>query len=117
MKEKVKKFLSNNFLSIPIYISLACIGIWNSMLALIAYAVVMHILLLLLVIGLYYPIITKPPIAGFSIRKVLFMIIYTSITIAILVITEHWYVLCVSILTTFLGFVHLYDLTKNISTK
>ena len=117
MREKVRKFLSNNFINIPMFISLACIGIWDSMTALIIYAVIMHILLLLLVIALYYPIITKPPIVRFSIKRVLFMTICTFITIIILVMTKHWYILCVAMLTIFLGFVHLYDLTKGKFTK
>ena len=117
MKEKVGKFLSTNSLSIPIYTSLACIGVWDSITALIVYTVIMHILLLLFIIALYYPIIAKSPITGSLIRKIMFMTIYTSITIVILVITKHWYVLCVSMLTIFLGFVHLYDLTKGESTK
>lgn len=117
MKERVKNFLSNNSINIPVYISLACIGIWNSTIALVVYAVIMHILLLLFIIALYYPIITKQPITGFSAKRVLFMVTHISITIIILVVTKHWYILCISMLSAFLGFVHMYDLIKNISVN
>lgn len=113
MKEKVKKFLDAHFIAIPIYISLACIGIWNSIIALIIYAVIIHILLLLFIVGLYHPnVITLS--SSSPIKKALFMAIYTSVTIIILSITKHWYVLCASLSCTFLAFVHLYDEIKNI---
>ena len=111
MKEKVRKFLTTNFVNIPIYISLVCIAIWDSTLALIIYATIIHVSLLLLTLGLYYPDIIKPITKPWA-RRVLFMVIHTFITVTILVVTEHWYVLCIFSCCMFLAFVHMYDMTK-----
>ena len=116
MKEKVKKFLSNNFISISMYISLACIAIWNSTLALVIYATIIHVSLLLLTLGLYYPDIIKP-ITKPRAKKILFRAIYTFIAVTILVITKHWYILCVYLCCVFLAFVYMYDWAENTSIK
>ena len=110
MKEKVRKFLSNNCILIPIYITLTYIGIWDSTIALVIYAVIIHLLLLSLIIGLWDLESVK-----LQSRNILHRILHTLVIVAILVITKHWYVLCVSLLYIFLMFVYVYDEWKIVS--
>lgn len=118
MREKVGKFLKDNMITMPMYISLLCIGIWDSITALIVYAIIIHVLLLFFFIGLYNSSFVKLATnTEITTKNLLFTVIRTIVIITILAITEHWYLLCISIFCMFLIFVHLYDMKKDLLTE
>lgn len=96
-----------------VYILLACIGIWDSTVALILYTIGLFVSLLLVCVGLYYFIIFKLPSNKPTIKQFLFLIMNTFIIIIVLSMTEHWYVLYMSLLYIFLICIHLYYCKKN----
>lgn len=110
MRKKVGKFLKDNFVAIIVYTSLVCVGIWDSTIALVIYSTVIHICVLLLVICLYYPELIENKGNSGVLRKVSYRIAETIGIMAILVMTGHWYTLCVSVFCIFLSLVHLYDI-------
>ena len=120
-EKKIKNFLSNNCVTIPMFISLACIAIWNSTVALVIYTAIMHFLLLFLIIGLYRPdVVRNPPDTiknKSSIKRILSVAAHTFVVTIILVITEHWYTLCISLSCIFLVSVYLHDWAKDASAE
>lgn len=112
MKKKVKKFLRNNYVVIPIYITLICVGVWDSILALVIYAIIVHTLLLGFIVGLWFLEDVNLPS-----KSTLRTVIQTLTIVVVLTITEHWYMLCVSLLYIFMAFVYIHDEWKKSSHK
>ena len=104
MKERLAYLLVEYSIQITIYIALLFIYTADSMIALVIYSSIVHILTILLVIGLYAPNSIK---VG-KIRP-LFRLIEFIIIIAILVISEHWYTLGVSCFLMLLASAYMFD--------
>ena len=111
MKKIVGKFLKNNNITIMMWISILFIGTTDSIIPLIIYSVIIHALTLILIYGLYVDGIVLFPerLYRHTFLLFLFRIIESLVLLTVLILSKHWYTLCISLFYVFLVFVYMFD--------
>lgn len=109
MRKAIGNFLSNNFITIMMWISILFIGTTDSIIPLIIYSTVIHALILILIYGLYVDGIVIFPERLYRHTFLLFRIIESLVLLTVLILSKHWYTLCISLFYIFLVFVYVFD--------
>ena len=124
LKEKTGEFLKGNVAVILMSISLFLIGITDSLLGLVLYTVIIHILCVVFFIGLYEPnfIVFHKQEKWIERQKrnnlfIRYIVVLLSASVIILVARGHWYLLIVTIIATILEAIHVIDTIRSMKTK
>lgn len=122
LKEKTGDFLKGNIAVILMSISLFLVGIADSLLGLILYTIIIHILCVAFFIGLYEPNFIVMNNQWIDKQKksnlfVTYVIVLLGSSVVILVARGHWYLLVATIIAATLGAVHIIDAVRKMKTK
>lgn len=121
MKDKTAKFLNNNYVTIILYFGLFLIAIGSSIIGVIVYGLISHLMLFALIIGLYKPKYTEEVDAlieklkaskSYIVRAKFRLATHCIFSVCVLIIYDQLYLAIITIALYALLYVYTVDADK-----